>query len=106
MRVQKPWRFQNDCGNDLRIGSGDKGRKANDLDQTIAEIKEILEKYGGIPKQNLDKADVKFSHDMAVECQCESDAPDEPLECDTSIPVHNPDHDQPVNPLKTSLFLL
>lgn len=32
------------------------GRKANDLDQIIAEIKEILDKYGGIPKQSMDRA--------------------------------------------------
>ena len=32
------------------------GRKTKDLDQKIVEIKEILEKYDGIPKQSLDRA--------------------------------------------------
>lgn len=31
-------------------------RKTNDLSQTIVEIKEILERYSGIPKQSLDRA--------------------------------------------------
>ena len=32
------------------------GRKATDLDQKVTEIKEILEKYGRIPKQTEDRA--------------------------------------------------